>query len=74
MKHRKFSRPIDYSDEQGCRLDEADCTSPNIYIQESVSFPVSIIDNGMVNSCISACKFLAFAVFLIAIHAVQNYG
>uniref|UniRef100_K3YYY4 Uncharacterized protein n=1 Tax=Setaria italica TaxID=4555 RepID=K3YYY4_SETIT len=40
--------PLGYSDEQGCLVDEAaDCMSPNIYIQESVSFPVSIIDNRM---------------------------
>ncbi|XP_039838776.1 structural maintenance of chromosomes flexible hinge domain-containing protein GMI1-like isoform X5 [Panicum virgatum] len=44
---RLICRPIDYSAEQGCWLDEAGCTSPNIYIQESVSFPVSIIDNRM---------------------------
>jgi len=45
VKLRKFSRPIDCSDEQGCWLDETECTSPNISIQESVSFPVSIIDD-----------------------------
>ncbi|CAL4969818.1 unnamed protein product [Urochloa decumbens] len=44
---RLICRPIEYSDEQGCLLDEADCMSPNINIQESVSFPVSIIDNRM---------------------------
>ncbi|KAL6640164.1 hypothetical protein ACP70R_022013 [Stipagrostis hirtigluma subsp. patula] len=40
---RIICRPIEFSDEQGCLIDEAE--SPNIYIQESVSFPVSIIDN-----------------------------
>ncbi|XP_022683884.1 uncharacterized protein LOC111257871 [Setaria italica] len=45
---RLICRPLGYSDEQGCLVDEAaDCMSPNIYIQESVSFPVSIIDNRM---------------------------
>ncbi|CAN6251311.1 unnamed protein product [Urochloa humidicola] len=45
---RLICRPIEYSDEQGCLLDEAgNCMSPNINIQESISFPVSIIDNGM---------------------------
>jgi len=42
---RLICRPIDCSDEQGCWLDETECTSPNISIQESVSFPVSIIDD-----------------------------
>jgi len=74
VKLRKFSRPIDCSDEQGCWLDETECTSPNISIQESVSFPVSIIDDRLVNSCVIACKFLAFGVFLIAILVVRNYG
>jgi hypothetical protein len=64
VKSAKISRPIEYSHEQGCLLDEAaDRMSPNIYIQESVSFPVSIIDNRMVKPCTSSCKFLAFGVF-----------
>ncbi|KAJ1279147.1 hypothetical protein BS78_04G132700 [Paspalum vaginatum] len=40
-------RPIEFSDDLGCLIDEAEDKSPNIYIQESVSFPVSIIDNKM---------------------------
>lgn len=73
VKFCKTSRPIEYSSEQGCIIDEAeDC--PNIHIGESVSFPVSIIDNSMVYSCTVHANFWAFGVCLIFILAVQNNG
>ncbi|XP_021315431.1 uncharacterized protein LOC8081647 isoform X2 [Sorghum bicolor] len=43
---RLICRPIEYPDGQGCYISKAEDTSPDIYIQESVSFPVSIIDDG----------------------------
>jgi hypothetical protein len=48
VKFCKNFRPIEYPDGQGCYIIEAKDTSPNIFIKESVSFPVSIIDNKMV--------------------------
>lgn len=80
----KLFRPMECADEQGCILDESG-GYPKINLQESISFPISIIDNKKVmihtvrekpsghiskNKYIGACDISLFAYF--AVLAVRN--
>ncbi|KAG0532832.1 hypothetical protein BDA96_04G141000 [Sorghum bicolor] len=53
---RLICRPIEYPDGQGCYISKAEDTSPDIYIQESVSFPCKIMDDGSWNQMLKKRK------------------
>jgi hypothetical protein len=73
-----FSRSIECSDEQGCLLEEGP-DSMRLNIQESVSFPISMIDNDKVSTYqIATCAIALSMLFLIFTYfvymEVPHYG
>jgi hypothetical protein len=61
-----FSRSIEFSDKQGCLLEEGP-DSMCLNIQESVSFPISMIDNNKVKYLVghTTCAISLSMLFLM---------